>query len=151
MPFYAYTLTVFLIPKNFVMKKILLLAVGWLLALSTYAQTPIGKWKKVSVIVVYEGQKMDTHQALLKTRPCAANTVYEFMADGRLTLTVNNCDESYKKIQEHMWAKTKWKVEGNKITTSVTNFSVGNSYTISYAGNTMIWTDENGTTVYQKI
>lgn len=133
------------------MKKILLLALAWLAAATIYAQSPVGKWKKISSTVMYNGQKMDMHEALLKSRPCAANTVYEFTANGKSTLTVNGCDESYKKIQERMWAKTIWKIEGDKITTSVTDFALGNTYTISFSANTMTWANKDGTTVYKKL
>lgn len=133
------------------MKKVLALTIACFATAAIYAQSPVGKWKKISATTIYNGQKMEMHDALLKVRPCAANTVYEFTADGKSTLTVNGCDESYKKIQERMWAKTRWKIEGDKITTSVTDFALGNTYTISFSGNTMTWTDENGTTVYKKL
>lgn len=118
-------------------------------------QSPVGKWKKISHTSTYEGQKMDTHAALLKIRPCAAEIVYEINTDGtyRLNAAASGCDESYKNIQQKLYSKTKWKVEGNTIMISATNFAVGQSYTISFSGNRMTWVglDNQGTIVYQKI
>ncbi|PZR18228.1 MAG: hypothetical protein DI539_16630 [Flavobacterium psychrophilum] len=110
------------------------------------AQSPVGNWKKISHTFVYEGQQMDSHAALLKTRPCAAKIVWEIKADGlfRLNAAASGCDENYKKIQEKLWSKTKWKLEGNKFTTSATNFAVGQSYTVTFKGNKMIMTGTEG-------
>lgn len=130
-----------------------------LLLLSTFvsakAQSPVGKWKVISHTSVYEGQKMDTHEALLKTRPCAANIFYEINDDKtyRLNAASSGCDEKYKKIQEKLYSKTKWKVEAGTIHISAAGFAVSQSYKISFSGNKMIWigTDGQGTIVYQKL
>ena len=137
------------------MKAILAGLVALLLAQAINAQSPVGKWKKLSHTFVYEGQKMDSHAALLKQRPCAANIVWEINADGtfRLNAAGSGCDESYKNIQQKMYAKTKWKMEGNKFTTSATNFAVGQSYAVVFSGNKMIMTGTEGQGVitYQKL
>ncbi|MBL7726153.1 MAG: hypothetical protein JNM68_00630, partial [Dinghuibacter sp.] len=62
----------------------------------------------------------------------------------RLDASASGCDEQYKKIQEKLWGKTRWKVEGKTFTTSATNFAVGQSYTLSFSGNKMIWTGTEG-------
>ena len=119
------------------------------------AQNPVGKWKMVSHTSEYEGQKMDSHAALLTQRPCAAKIVYEVNADGtfRLNAAASGCDEKYINIQQKLYSKTKWKLEGNKIMTSATNFEVGQSYIVAFSGNQMVWTgtEGQGVIVYQKL
>lgn len=136
---------------NYLTSLILLLILN-----GVYAQSPVGKWKKISQLSSYDGQTFDSHKALLSQRPCVANIVYEINADAtyRLNASASGCDESYKKIQEKLYSETKWKVQGNKITIStLKDFSVGQSYIISFSGNKMIWkgTDGQGTITYQKL
>jgi hypothetical protein len=119
------------------------------------AQSPVGRWKMISYTSEYAGQTMDSHAALLSQRPCAAKIVYEVNADGtyRLNAAESGCDEKYKNIQEKLYSKTKWKLEGNKITTSTTDFAVGQSYMVAFSGNKMTWTgtEGQGVIVYQKL
>lgn len=114
----------------------------------------VGKWKLLSHTVVFEGQKMDMQVALLQQRPCVAQMVYDIRADGRYVpdLSGTACDEKYKTTQAKLHAKTRWKLEGSTFTTSATNFAVGQSYTVSLAGNKMTWvgTDGQGTLVFQR-
>lgn len=121
----------------------------------TTAQGPVGNWKMISHVSTYEGTKFDSHVALLSQRPCAAKIVYEITAEGtyRLNASQSGCDDSYKKIQERLYSKTKWKVTGNTIMISATNFAVGQSYIFKIIGNKMIWegTDGQGTITYQKL
>jgi len=135
--------------------KLIFSIIGMLIMSTSHAQSPVGKWKTVSHTIVFEGKKMDMHAALLSQRPCAAKIVWEINADGsfRLNAATSGCDDSYKKIQEKLYSKTKWKLEGGKITTSATNFAVGQTYTVSMAGNTMTWvgTEGQGTIVYQRL
>ncbi|MES2776449.1 MAG: lipocalin family protein [Bacteroidota bacterium] len=137
------------------MKKLMSVVSALILVNVAIAQSPVGKWKKISHTIVYEGKKMDMHAALLQQRPCAANIVYEINADGtyRLNAANSGCDAKYIDIQQKLYAKTKWKLEGNAFTTSATNFALGQTYTISLAGNKMTWvgTDNQGTIVYQKL
>ena len=137
------------------MQKSLLLIVFLLSALHIHAQNPVGHWKVVSHTIVYDGTTMDMHAALLQQRPCAAKIVYEINADGtyRLNAAASGCDQKYIDIQQKLYSKTKWKLEGNVFTTSATNFAVGQSYTVSFSGNKMTWvgTEGQGTLVYQKI
>ena len=118
------------------------------------AQSPVGKWKKISHVSTYEGQTFDSQTALLSQRPCAVNIVYEVNEDGtyRLNASESGCDESYKNIQQKLYSKTKWRIEGGKITVSATNFAVGQTYALSFSGNKMIWvgTEGQGTITYQK-
>ncbi|MET0465954.1 MAG: lipocalin family protein [Chitinophagaceae bacterium] len=120
-----------------------------------HAQGPVGKWKKISHISEYEGKKFDSHTALLQSRPCAANVIWEINANGsfRLDASKSGCDEKYRNIQEKLWAKTKWKLVGNKFTVSATDFVVGQSYIITISGNKLIMagTEGQGTITYQKL
>lgn len=137
------------------MQKSLLLIVFLLAALQIHAQSPVGHWKVVSSTIVYDGTTMDMHAALLQQRPCAAKIVYEINADAtyRLNAATSGCDQKYIDIQQRLYSKTQWKLEGNLITISATNFAVGQSYTVTFSGDKMTWvgTEGQGTTVYQKI
>jgi len=137
------------------MKKLSCLFIAMLALMASHAQSPVGKWKVISHTSVYEGQKMDTHEALLKIRPCAAKVFYEIKEDKtyRLNAASSGCDEKYKKIQEKLYSKTKWKVEAGVISISATNFAVSQTYKISFSGNQMIWngTEGQGVIVYQKL
>lgn len=138
------------------MKKLMLTVIVLFTIIATNAQSPVGKWKIISHTVTFAGEKMDTHAALLSQRPCAAKIVYAINADAtyRLDASASGCDEKYRNIQEKLWSKTLWKMEGNKITTSTQkDFSVGQTYTVSFSGNKMTWTgtDGQGVIVYQKL
>ncbi|RYY58065.1 MAG: hypothetical protein EOO09_00400 [Chitinophagaceae bacterium] len=138
------------------MKSILFIIGFSLTAVIAYAQSPVGRWKKISHVSSYEGQTFDSHVALLKQRPCAAKIVWVVNADGsyRLDAAASGCDESYSKIQTKMYSKTMWKLTGNRITISTQkDFSVGQTYTLTVTGNKMVWvgTEGQGTITYQRI
>jgi Lipocalin-like domain len=144
-------------PRRFVIPSVLALAAHLAagpIAWAGPSDAVIGTWKVVSHTIVFEGKPMDWHAALLKQRPCAADIVYEIHTDGRyrLNASASRCDEAYKKIQEKLYAKTQWRLEGNRITTSATNFAVGQTYTVTTSGNRMTWvgTEGQGTLVFQK-
>lgn len=88
--------------KNLLCFFMLLPALG-----KSHAQSPVGKWKKITRTSVHKWQNMDTHEALLKTRPCADKIFYEVNADGtyRLNATSSGCDDNNKKIQENLYSK----------------------------------------------
>jgi hypothetical protein len=137
------------------MKKIATSVLLLFAAMALGAQSPVGRWKKISHTIDMDGQKIDTHAALLKQRPCADKIVYEINADAtfRLNAAASDCDEKYKSIQEKLYGKTDWKMEGDKITTSATNFAVGQTYTVGFSGSKMTWTgtEGQGIIVYQKL
>ena len=118
------------------------------------AKSVVGSWRLVSHTVTAAGSTFDSHAALLQQRPCASKIRYNIGADGtyRLDASASDCDDKYKSVQEKLYAKTKWRLEGTQFTTSSTNFAVGQSYTVSVAGNRMTWvgTDGQGTLVFQK-
>jgi Lipocalin-like domain len=137
------------------MKYSLLLIICLLFSVMTNAQSPVGRWKKLSHISSFQGEKFDSHAALLQQRPCAAKVVYEVNADAtfRLKAAASGCDERYIKVQEKLYSETKWRVEGNKITISATNFAVGQTYVFTISGKTMTWTgtEDQGTIVYELV
>ena len=138
------------------MKKIPFLLLLMTIATAAFAQSLVGRWKKISHVSSYEGKTFDSHKALLAQRPCAANVVWEINAVNsyRLNAAASGCDESYKKVQEKLYSKTMWRVQGNKITIStLKDFAVGQTYTISISGNKMTWvgTEGQGTIIYQKL
>jgi hypothetical protein len=151
-----FTFLFFLKKHTIITMKKIMFVFGWLLcAAFATAQSPVGKWKVLSHISEYDGQKFDSHEALLQQRPCAAKIVYEINSDGtfRLNASASDCDERYRSIQQKLYAKTKWKVEGEEIMTSSTDFAVGQRYRLRYEGNKMIWTGTEGQGVitYQRL
>lgn len=133
------------------MKHLLLCLTALCLVSFVQAASPVGKWKRIANTVTHEGKKLDMHAALLQQRPCAADIVYEFAESGKVVFSAPTCDEPYRKVQEKLWSKTKWKLDGDKILTSSTNFAVANTYKVAFSGNKMTWSDENGEIVYQKL
>ena len=123
---------------------------------SVQAQNPVGKWKMISHVSEYAGQKFDSYQALLSTRPCAAKIFYEINTDKtyRLNAKSSGCDEKYKNIQERIYSQSVWTLNGNKITIGHKKApTVGQTYGISFYGNKMIWkgTEGQGTITYLKL
>ncbi len=114
----------------------------------------VGSWKMISHTVSMSGTTFDSHAALMQQRPCAAKIRYKVNADGtyRLDASASDCDEKYKAIQEKLYAKTKWKVDGHRITTSATNFAVGQTYAVTMSGTRMTWagSDGQGTLVFER-
>jgi Lipocalin-like domain len=137
------------------MHKLLTIFVFLIAASKINAQNPVGRWKVVSHTIEFDGQKMDMHAALLEQRPCAAKIVYEINEDAtfRLNASASGCDEKYRNIQEKLYSQTKWKLEGDRITTSATNFAVGQTYTVVFEAQKMTWTgtEGQGVIVYQKL
>lgn len=120
------------------------------------AQSPAGKWKKISHVSEFQGEKFDSHEALLLQRPCAAKIVYVLHSDGafRLDASQSGCDEKYKKIQEKLYSESVWTVNGKFITIGNKKTPlVGQKYTFTVTGNKMVWkgTDGQGIITYQKI
>ena len=137
------------------MQKSLFLIAFLFFALHIHAQSPVGRWKLLSHTVEMGGKTVDTRAALLQQRPCAAKIVYEINADAtfRLNAAASGCDQQYIDVQQKIYSKTQWKMEGSLLTTSSTNFAVGQTYKVSFSGDKMTWvgTEGQGTLVYQKI
>jgi Lipocalin-like domain len=138
------------------MKEISFLLLLLIIACVASSQNPVGRWKKISEVSSYGGQTFDSYKALLTQRPCAADIVWEINADQtfRLNASASGCAESYKKMQEKLYSKTNWRVQGNKITIStLKDFAVGQTYIMSILGNKMTWvgTEGQGTITYQKL
>jgi hypothetical protein len=138
------------------MKKILFLCLFLSTITTLFAQSPVGKWQKISHLSEYGGEKFDSHVALLQQRPCAAKVYYELNADAtfRLRAKESGCDERYIKIQEKLYSQTNWRMQDGKITIStLKDFSVGQTYIIKIVGNTMTWTgtDGQGVITYKRL
>lgn len=134
--------------------KAIFLAAAVLFAINVNAQSPVGKWKKISHVSTYDGQTFDSHKALLQSRPCAAKIVWEINADGtfRQNLDASGCDDSYKKVQAKMYSKSLWKLTGNKLFIGGKE-GVGQNYTISFSGNKLVMTGSEGQGIitYQRL
>jgi hypothetical protein len=124
------------------------------LAQAGLAEDVVGSWQLVSHVATFQGHTIDSQAALRQIRPCVADIVYVLTTDQsfRLDASASNCDAQYKSMQEKLYAKTKWKLEGNRLTTSSTNFAAGQTYTVTVSGKRMTWvgTDGQGTLVYQR-
>lgn len=122
----------------------------------SYTQNPVGKWKVISHVSEFQGEKFDSHKALLTQRPCAAKIMYVIHKDGtfRLDASQSQCDEKFSKIQEKIYSESVWTVSGNMITIGNKKApSVGQKYSFTITGNKMVWTgtDGQGTIIYQKL
>jgi hypothetical protein len=141
---------------NISLTQITVFLISLFYSLVIQAQDPVGRWIIISHISEYEGQKFDSQAALLSQKPCAAKIVFELNTDKSYRLNAKNsgCDAKYIAIQEKLYSKTNWNLIGNKITISTQkDFSVGQTYIISFSGKKMIWkgTDGQGTITYQKL
>ncbi len=138
------------------MYKFIFFFVFLFISIYSYTQNPVGKWKVISHISEFQGEKFDSHQALLSQRPCAAKIMYVIDTDGtfRLNASQSQCDEKYTKIQEKLYSESVWTVSGKFITIGNKKApSVGQKYTFTVTGNKMVWTgtEGQGTITYQKI
>lgn len=138
------------------MGKFLILFALLTISCCSFAQSPVGKWKVISEINEYQGEKFDSHKALLSQRPCAAKIRYIIHTDGsyRLDASQSGCDEKYKKIQEKLYSESVWTVSGNTITIGHKKApTVGQKYKFTMTSNKMVWvgTEGQGTITYQKI
>ena len=115
----------------------------------------VGNWAKVSHVSDMGGTKMDSQAALLQSRPCAAKVVWRVNADStfRLDASQSGCDEKYIDVQQKLYTKTRWKLEGDLFTVSATNFAVGQSYRVALSGDRMTWTgtEGQGVIVYRRL
>lgn len=135
------------------MKTISLAASFMFFAFTSMAQSPVGNWKMVSHLATYDGKTFDSHVALLTQRPCAAKIVYRITADGnyRLDASSSGCDEKYVNIQQRLYSKNVWKLDGDKIFIGGKE-GIGNNYSVTFSGNKMIWKSEYGDVItYQKL
>lgn len=136
--------------------KNIVLTLSLVICLSMFsnAQSPIGSWKKISHLATYQGDTFDSHKALLTQRPCASGIIYRITADGnyRLDASASGCDADYVNIQQKLYAKNKWKMEGDRISLSATGFAVSQTYTVTFSGNKMTWKSEYGDVItYQRL
>jgi hypothetical protein len=132
------------------MKNIILIFTLFLLN-NISAQNIVGKWKCIANYTSFDNKKTNMEDALHQSKPCTKNTIYEFQTDGKIIRTFSACDVKYVETQNKLWKNQKWKLDGNTIKTSVTNFSLFREYTISFLGNKMTWTNKDETMVYQKL
>jgi hypothetical protein len=136
------------------MKKLIFALLVAAVSEAAQAQDPVGNWRVISHIGSYGGETFDSHKALLTQRPCAAKIVYRITADGnyRLDASASGCDASYTDIQQRLYAKTKWKLEGEYLLTSATNFAVSQRYQVRFSGDEMSWKHDSGDViVYQRL
>jgi hypothetical protein len=131
------------------MKNIVLICSVFFLN-NTYAQNIVGKWKCVASYSSFDNKANNMQAALHQSRPCTKNTIFDFQSNGKIVRTYSGCDEKYVTTQNKFWKDQKWKLDGNNLKTSVTNFSVFREYTVAFSGNKMTWTNKDETIVYQK-
>ena len=132
------------------MKNIVLFCTLFLLN-NTFAQNIVGKWKCIATYSSFDNKKTNMQAALHQSRPCTKNTVFYFQSNGKIVRNYSACDAKYIETQNKFWKDQKWKLDGNNLKTSVTDFSLFNEYTITFSGNKMTWTNKDETIVYQKL
>ena len=132
------------------MKNIVLFCTLFLLN-NTFAQNMVGKWKCIATYSSFDNKKTNMQAALHQSRPCTKNTVFDFQSNGKIVRNYSACDAKYIETQNKFWKDQKWKLNGNNLKTSVTDFSLFNEYTITFSGNKMTWTNKDETIVYQKL
>lgn len=108
-------------------------------SVSCSAQSPVGSWKRISMIVVdSNGTKTDEHQSLSKEMPCSVNITYDFLSDGKIRTNASGCPEFMQKAAKKTDMTSRWKVSGDKIIVSSTDNSLPPFVSVvSYKGNTM--------------
>ena len=123
------------------MQKLLFSFILLIATNASHAQSPVGKWKRISSITENaNGTKTDMQKSLHEAMPCTANTAYSFLAGGKMTSTADGCPASFKKTMEQYNDKSKWAAAGNKITVSIADNTLPPAaYIISYKGNYMTW------------
>ena len=136
--------------KRYQMKNIVLFCTLFLLN-NTFAQNIVGKWKCIATYSSFDNKKTNMQAALHQSRPCTKNTVFDFQSNGKIVRNYSACDAKYIETQNKFWKDQKWKLDGNNLKTSVTDFSLFNEYTITFSGNKMTWTNKDETIVYQKL
>lgn len=132
------------------MKNIVLFCTLFLLN-NTFAQNIVGKWKCIATYSSFDNKKTNMQAALHQLRPCTKNTVFDFQSNGKIVRNYSACDAKYIETQNKFWKDQKWKLDGNNLKTSVTNFSIYNEYTVTFEDNKMTWTNKDETIVYQKL
>ncbi len=115
------------------------------------AQPIVGKWKCVANYSSFDNKKTNMEAALHQSRPCTKNTIYDFQSDGKVVRTYLDCDQKYVETQNKIWKKQQWKLEGNTLKISVTNFSICTKYNLTFSVNKMTWTNNEETIVYEKL
>ena len=133
------------------MKKYILILILCSFISITFAQNPIGKWKYIAHYSSFDKKKTNMQEALFQTRPCTKNTVIDFLQDGKIVKAYSGCETKYVEMQQKLYKNQKWKIEGNSIKISVTNFSIYTTYTISFIGNKMTFENVDEKIVYQKL
>ncbi|HUM52768.1 MAG TPA: lipocalin family protein [Chitinophagales bacterium] len=118
---------------------------------NAFTQNIIGKWKCIATYSSFDNKKTNMISGLHQSRPCTKNTVFDFKADGKIVRIYSGCDTKYVEMQNKLWKKQQWKVEGSNLKTSVTDFSIFNEYIISFSSNKMTWTNNDETIIYQKL
>ena len=108
---------------------------------ASHAQSPVGKWKRISSITENAGGiKTDMQKSLHEAMPCTVNTAYHFLADGKMASTADGCPASFRKTMEQYNDKSKWATAGNKIIVTIADNTLPPAtYMVSYKGNSMTW------------
>lgn len=110
--------------------------------ISIDAQSPLGSWKRISMIEENaQGKKTDTHKELIKLMPCTENTIHSFLANGKMSTKTDGCVAGVKKSIEDAAKKSTWLIKGNIIyTTYEGDKSLNTKCKVSFSGNKMIMT-----------
>ena len=108
--------------------------------MSSFAQTPVGNWKRISMIEENaQSKKSDVHKLMIQQMPCTENIIYIFSANGKMIHKAKDCAAAIKKSIETAAQKSTWVMKGNTMYTSYEGDKTLNTKcTVTYSGNKMI-------------
>ncbi len=124
------------------MKKLIFLTGMLLFFISVHAQSPAGKWKRIAGInETVSGKRTDLLKDFHKSKPCMAEVIYIFSADGKITENADSCPELMRSSSGESGIGKRWDVAGNNITIRRgDNETSPTIYTVEFNGMLMTWT-----------
>lgn len=123
------------------MNRLAILLLSLLLATDALAQSPVGTWKRTTMLLTEaNGKTTDMAPELTKTMPCTKDITYSFVADGTMRVNVPESCGVMKLAIERVNKSGRWTISGGKITIVVLDKNLPDSdYDLTISGNTMTW------------
>ena len=125
--------------KEYQKKGFIVLIVA-IFSMLTHAQSPIGNWKRTSMILEdAQSKKSDVHKMMIQQMPCTENITYTFSANGKMIHKATDCAAAIKKSIEIAAQKSTSVLKGNTMYTSYEGDKTLNTKcTVTYSDNKMI-------------
>ena len=106
------------------------------------AQSIVGKWKRVSLIVVdKDGKSTDAQPMMEKAMPCTAKILYEFTSGGLQKTIISNDCKTQMAAMAALFVDVPYVFKGNKLTIkTIDSKSMPDAiYDLKVIGGTMTW------------